>query len=442
MRLRHPAVSAICALATVAVVFPAAGAAGAATSTNLVVNPGFTTSTSSWYVEEGAAVSLTTGVSGKAARVTATRSGDAVLNDGPDTVLSSQKGATYTATAYVRSAAAGTPVTLRLTEYVGKTVHGRATSPAVEAGGTWRKVTVTHTAKTAGSRLSLSLASAGLVAGRSFDVDNVSLRATTGTGPTAEEPTAPEPVEGWTRIYRNDFSDLRAVNAFNSSKDANNQIRSSDSSNGDLQKPTVRSNVEIMNDGQATDGKAMGVWTRMAAYPTSSGTKTGWANGRMSLKGQDHALPIRISTRIKLTRSMGAKAAVMWWPAGGGWPWEVDFVETFGGKTMNDYWGSRQNIAQRWHADLNGDRRATEQLLHDDKVDGTKYHVYDLYITAGRMWIEIDGRKTFETTDRRFIPKGEGFFTVGKALTGVRSSSARSADAVIVDYIELYKPSR
>ena len=442
MRLRHHAASALCALATVAVVAPGAGTAAAATSTNLVVNSHFTSDTDNWYAERGATLSLTSGVSGKAARVTVARAGDAVLNDGPDTVLSTQKGATYTATAYVRSASAGTPVTLRLVEFADGTVHGRATSAAVKADGTWRKVTVSYTAAASHTRIGLSVAGAGLAAGRSIDVDNVSLTMTPAAGPTSGEPTAPQPVEGWTRVYRNDFQDLRGVNAFNSSRDVNDRIRPSDSSNGDLQKPTVRSNVEILNDRQASDGRALGVWTRKAAYQTSSGTRTGWANGRMSLKGQDHALPIRISTRIKLTSSMGAKAAVMWWPKGGGWDWEVDFVETFGGKTMSDYWGSRQNIAQRWHADLNGDGAAKEQLMHDDKVDGTKYHVYDLYITAGRMWVEIDGRKTYETTDKRFIPTGEGFFTVGKALTGVRDSSARSDDAVIVDYVELYKPSR
>ncbi len=130
----------------------------------------------------------------------------------------------------------------------------------------------------------------------------------------------------------------------------------------------------------------------------------------------------------------------MWWLAGGGWPWEVDLAESFGGATTTDYWGSRQNVAQRWHADLDGNGRAVEQLLHDDTVDATQYHVYDLFITPERMWIEIDGRKTFETTDKRYLPTGAGFFSVGKALTHRRDAAGRTDDAVIVDWLELSKP--
>lgn len=248
---------------------------------------------------------------------------------------------------------------------------------------------------------------------------------------TSNESTA------WTKVYRHDFDDLADVAAFNSGPDVNDSLRGSDT--GVMQQPVVRSNVEVVHDPAAEDGKAMAVHTRKAGFRTSRGTQEGWSNGRMAITDHNAAPPVRVRTRMRFTASVHTKSAVMWWPAGGGWPWEIDFAETFGGDSLTDYWGGRQNVGQRWHSDLNGDGQAREQLIHDDRVDGTRYHVYDLHILPDRMWIDIDGRTTYETRDRRYIPKGAGFFTVGKALTHRRDSTSRTADAVVVDYLEIYK---
>jgi hypothetical protein len=270
------------------------------------------------------------------------------------------------------------------------------------------------------------------------------------TSPEPPPPPTPLPVPPtvgsvdsaltWERVYRHDFTDLRDVLAFNSSPDKNAKLSPSDSTNSPLQRPTVRGNVEVVGDAAASDGQALGVLTRRGEYQTPSGTARGWVNGRMMVQGQNHAPPVRVRARVKMTRSAYTKSAVMWWPAGGGWPWEVDFAETFGGPSTTEGWGSRQKIAQRWHADLDGDGRAKEELKQDIRLDATRYHVYDLFITPERMWIEIDGTLRMETTDRRYIPKGKGYFTVGKALTQRRDIEGRTDDAVLVDWVEIYRP--
>ena len=270
------------------------------------------------------------------------------------------------------------------------------------------------------------------------------------TSPEPPPPPTPLPVPPtvgsvgsaltWERVYRHDFADLRDVLAFNSSPDRNAKLSPSDSTNSPLQRPTVRGNVEVLGDPAASDGQALGVLTRQGEYQTPSGTARGWVNGRMMVQGQNHAPPVRVRARLKMTRSAYTKSAVMWWPAGGGWPWEVDFAETFGGPSTSEGWGSRQKIAQRWHADLDGDGRAKEELKQDIRLDATRYHVYDLFITPERMWIEIDGTLRMETTDRRYIPTGKGYFTVGKALTGRRDIEGRTDDAVLVDWVEIYRP--
>ncbi len=246
----------------------------------------------------------------------------------------------------------------------------------------------------------------------------------------------------WQRLYRNDFSDLGGVNAFQSPADVNSRLRPTDTENSPLQRPSLRSNVEVVPDPKAQDGRALGVFTRVGQYQTATGTARGWTNGRMMIKNQEHAPPLRVRTRLKMTASAHTKSAVMWWPAGGGWPWEVDFVEPFGGSSMTNGWGSRQKISQRWHADLNGDGMAKEQLVKDIPLDATQFHVYDLFVTPERMWIEIDGVLRMETTDRRYIPDRPGFFTIGKAMTGRRDIAGRTEDAVVVDWVEIYGPAR
>ena len=403
---------------------PAAATGTVTESTTVLASATFDRSTDGWYAQSGAVVAHVDG----AARLTARTAGDAVLDDDPASVPSTVAGARYRATVKVRSSGA-LPVELRLREYGAGT--GTETSTVTTRSGVWTTLTADYQARANGSRLGVNVVLAGARAGQAVDVDDV--RVSVVAAPTSS-------ASGWKMVYRNDFGSLNDVGAWNSTTDLNDRIRPGDSDNSSLQKPTIKENVVVTPDAATADGKALAVWTRPGAYRTSSGVKVGWANGRFALKDQDQVPPFHIKTRLRMTASMGAKSAVMWWPSGGGWPWEVDFAESFGGRTLTDYWGGRQNIAQRWHADLNKDGRATEQLTHTDRLDGTKYHVYDLFVTPTRMWIEIDGKTTFQTTDQRFIPKGPGFFTVGKALTGRRDSLVRSQDAVVVDYVELYKP--
>ncbi len=242
----------------------------------------------------------------------------------------------------------------------------------------------------------------------------------------------------WNRVMRHNFTDLTNVARMNSSVAVNDTLRPWDTANELLQKPVVRDNVRIASDAAATDGKSLAVLTRSGQYQTSLGTVTGWTNGRAALTNNDHVPPVRIRARIRMTKSIGVKAAVMWWPKTG-WPWEVDFAETFAGKSYTDKWGSRSTVSQRWHADLDGDGQAREQLIRDISLDATRYHVYDLFITPSRMWITIDGVERFSTTDTRFIPKSAGGLQIGKALGGQRSAQ-HTFDGVYLDWVEIYKP--
>jgi hypothetical protein len=241
----------------------------------------------------------------------------------------------------------------------------------------------------------------------------------------------------WTPVYRHDCGSLVGVQVMQSSKLANDACAPDDADNASLQKPTLRTNVEAVHDAGATDGRAIVARVQTDTYLTSAGLEQGWTMGRWSLPF-DAAPPVRVRCRAKFSRSIGTKFAVMWWPAGGGWPWEVDFAECFGGRSLYDYWGSRQTIAQRWHGDVNSDGRAIEQLVFDHKVDGTRYNIFDLRITPQRMSIAINGVERAATTDKRYIPDSPGFFALGTALTG-RRDAPHTEDAVYVDWVEISK---
>ena len=242
----------------------------------------------------------------------------------------------------------------------------------------------------------------------------------------------------WRRVYRHDFADMHDVTAFQSGIQENAGLSPKDDKNGDLQKPTLKSDVEIIGDPEASDGHALAVYTRIGTYELPGRRVTGWTNGRMMIDGQEYAPPVRIRTRLRMERTVLTKTAVMWWPSKG-WPWEVDFAETFGGQSKTDFWGSRQHVAENWHGDVNGDGAAKEQLHQDVDLDATKYHVYDLVILPARMSISIDGQEKFSTTNKHFIPDSPGKFSIGKALTGVRDESGRTPETVSVDWLEILR---
>jgi hypothetical protein len=428
-------------ITAVAVAFSTCATLGATTAAavdgNLVVNGDFEGSTDGWAANKmpnnrDATLSRVSGghSGGFAARVKAEYTGLVTLNDSPNTVDSATAFKEYAAEAFVRTITPGVPVQLRIQEIVGGNVAGTGHTTVTLNDTAWHALSTTYTPAFTGSSLNLNVISYQVPAGKSFDVDDISLL----------EVTPPVDPARWAPVYRNDFSTMTDVRSMRSSITANDAVRPSDSTPETSQAPTVPGNVAIATDPAASDGRALGVHTRKATYSTSSGDTVGWTNGRMTLANHDAAPPVRIAARMRFTSSVKTKAAVMWWPAGGGWPWEIDFAETFGGNSLTDYWGGRQHVGQRWHADLNGDGKANEQLMHDDTLDATKYHDYVLTIGKDYMTMTIDGTKTFETRDMAYIPDTAGFFSIGKALSGRRDATDRTNDSVYVDWLEISKP--
>jgi hypothetical protein len=185
--------SSLTAFSLAASVLAVGHVADAAAPPNLVRNKGFEVSLHNW---EGAGLamprlsrihpgrSMTPGTA--AARITATTTGRARLNDIPNTVPNAVRGAVYRATAWVRTMTPTMAVRIRIREKSHGTVVGRSVADAQLAGTTWRQVSVTYTVRTTGTRLDLNLMVLQLPKGSSFDVDRVTLQKL--SGPTASGP--------------------------------------------------------------------------------------------------------------------------------------------------------------------------------------------------------------------------------------------------------------
>jgi hypothetical protein len=143
-----------------------------------VANPGFETSLSGWNkgttrttlartcaIRHGGLCSAELGRT--------LSSGDAVLDDSPNTVASTAAGATYAASVWVR-APSGRSIALRLREYSGGQVLRYRTVTA-SGNGAWRQLTLTSHPTSGGTSLSLDVIVL-LTTSLKAQVDDVSLK--------------------------------------------------------------------------------------------------------------------------------------------------------------------------------------------------------------------------------------------------------------------------
>jgi len=147
-------------------------------SGQLVANPGFESGLGGWTVGNNRTTLARTcavGHGGACAAELGRRqsSGDAVLDDSPNTVASSTRGAAYAGSAWVQ-APAGRSVTLRLREYRGSKLV-RFRTAVVTGTGSWQLVTVTGPPADGGTSISLDVI-VSLPTTLKARVDDLSLR--------------------------------------------------------------------------------------------------------------------------------------------------------------------------------------------------------------------------------------------------------------------------
>jgi hypothetical protein len=149
-----------------------------APSGNLVVNSGFEANLTGWGAGDSATSlvrTCTTAHSGACSAEIGRKkiTGEAVMDDSPNTVSSSTAGAVYAGSAWV-NAPAGRSVTLRIREYRGSKVVRSQTAVVAGTGG-WQQVSVQSAPAAGGTSISLDVL-VSLTSTMRAGVDDVSLR--------------------------------------------------------------------------------------------------------------------------------------------------------------------------------------------------------------------------------------------------------------------------
>jgi hypothetical protein len=149
---------------------------------NLCLNPSFESNTTGWSALASAALTRVAGgyVGGYAAQLTSTSGNTSSfgLNDHPDWVTgTTAAGLRYRYSAWVRSPSNTGTSKIQVTEYLVATGAslGQVTSAAVKLSPAWQKLTVDYVTKSAASTLDFWIKDWPLVAGETFQIDNVSV---------------------------------------------------------------------------------------------------------------------------------------------------------------------------------------------------------------------------------------------------------------------------
>lgn len=249
--------------------------------------------------------------------------------------------------------------------------------------------------------------------------------------------TASAAPAGYHVVWSDQFQTLQSVSASQSSPSVNGLVAMTDTSNGQLQKPTVRGDVSVARVGN--DGHSLQVATRATRFQTPRGSWYGITNGRASIGPTFNLAGHKVLARL---RGVGnGKAANMIWPSKG-WPWEVDFAEWFPGS------GSDTATARNHKAfDSHG---AIHQLVSTTRVNRNQWHTYGIeflgsaHVTGIRYTVDghpmqfTENGRTVTTLTGAWVPNGRGALAIGKAVPGPRGSTPLSHfDAVQVDWVQV-----
>ncbi len=164
--------------------------ASAAGIINLVADPGLSTGTQGWFTKTGGSLAVVSGHNGHQAirlRNETAAPLTLALNDRVNTVSATQAGATYQASAWIRTDAPGISAAVRTLEYQRLVNRGGKLASAWLRSTDWVRVSVNYTAVTTGATLDYNVLAWALPRGKSLLVSEPSVVL-------ISEPSQPIPV--------------------------------------------------------------------------------------------------------------------------------------------------------------------------------------------------------------------------------------------------------
>src|SRR6266498_899658 len=152
---------------------PASSGTPAVGGGNLLANPGFEEGLDGWTAIGGAKLDLADESREGSLALGLTAGGGRAPGVSARHVTESEAHRSYTATAWIRTARAGTTAELNLVEYVGRRRLSTDTSGAVLPGGDWQRLEVTHVTHQAGSKLAVEVVVPDLAQGAGVAPDDL-----------------------------------------------------------------------------------------------------------------------------------------------------------------------------------------------------------------------------------------------------------------------------
>ncbi|RKS72749.1 beta-glucanase (GH16 family) [Motilibacter peucedani] len=417
---------------------------------DLVANGGFEGGTSGWFASSGSTLS-TTGAhhSGSAsAHVGNPRSGAATvaLNDRTNTVVSTTKGATYTASAWVKASRAGTSAGVRLMEYAGSSLEGQRKGTVWLTDTKWHQVKTTYTAAADGATVDLNVLAWSLAGGGSLDVDDVSLTATgAADAPPAPAPTptpTPTPTSspspsGWHRVWDDEFD--------GSSVDGSKwNVRNNDHNGYERSCLTNRSkNVSVSGGSLHIVGQRENM--KCGGYNGS------FTSGYLDTIGKFSTAYGRYEMRAKMPTQAGSSKGL--WPAfwlrpDDGGLGELDIMEAVGSDPgEKNYDHVSQTLWYKTDGSVKGQSKAAYPK-GGTMSDG--YHTYAVEWEKGAIRWYVDGELTY-SRDRSTtswlsaaFDGGRKFhirlnLQIGGAWPGLPTGHTKFPADYAVDYVRVYQ---
>ncbi len=168
---------------------PASSGTPAVGGGNLLANPGFEEGLDGWTAIGGAKLDLADESREGSLALGLTAGGGRAPGVSARHVTESEAHRSYTATAWIRTARAGTTAELNLVEYVGRRRLSTDTSGAVLPGGDWQRLEVTHVTHQAGSKLAVEVVVPDLAQGAGVALDDLQVRLGSSSSAFAPETT-------------------------------------------------------------------------------------------------------------------------------------------------------------------------------------------------------------------------------------------------------------
>ena len=393
-----------------------------ASTVNLVADPTLSKGTAGWFTRSGGSLTIVPGHNGHRAirlRNATNASLTLALNDKVNTVRATQAGATYQASAWIRTDAPGVTAAVRMMEYQRLLYRGEKRTSAWLRTTGWVKVSANYTAKANQSTVDFNILAWALPRGKSLLVSELSLvllsppalpapvkkppssptpaptTSAPAPAPTTSAP-APAPTTSAPAPAPTTSAPAPAPTTSAPAPSGYRLVFNDDFNTIDTTKWNVRNNSWARNEESIVTSRPSNVFVSNGALTlravketfTVGSTTRQYTSGYLDTIGRKSWQYGRFEMRAKLPSAQGMWPA--FWLRNNSTLGELDIMEAVGGRV--------NSTVQTIHQSTNGD---LAKAGHEDYLpsgDSSTWHTYSVERQPGFVKWYVDGRLVFSKT--------------------------------------------